>query len=96
MLHRPVQIPLAESGIFVEYVAVIRHCALLSDFVVAAVEEHFYLIWPTATRRMTPTKLLWTLGAILVLPFLRLKDRWPGQLKESKTEEVRNTAEATD
>ena len=29
-------------------------------------------------------------------PFLRLKDRWPGQLKESKTEEVRNTAEAAD
>ena len=32
-----------------------------------AVEEHFYLIWPMAARRISPTKLLWLLGAILVL-----------------------------
>jgi peptidoglycan/LPS O-acetylase OafA/YrhL len=32
-----------------------------------AVEEHFYLIWPMAARRISPTKLLWLLCAILVL-----------------------------
>ncbi len=38
-----------------------------------AVEEHFYLIWPSVVRRISPTKLLWILGAILVLsPISRL------------------------
>jgi peptidoglycan/LPS O-acetylase OafA/YrhL len=32
-----------------------------------AVEEHFYLIWPIVARRLSPTKLLWVLGAILVM-----------------------------
>jgi peptidoglycan/LPS O-acetylase OafA/YrhL len=32
-----------------------------------AVEEHFYLIWPMAAKRVSPEKLLWILGAILVL-----------------------------
>ena len=32
-----------------------------------SVEEHFYLIWPFALRRMAPTKLLWILCVILVL-----------------------------
>jgi peptidoglycan/LPS O-acetylase OafA/YrhL len=32
-----------------------------------AVEEHFYLIWPTVVRRISPRKLLWVLSAILVL-----------------------------
>jgi peptidoglycan/LPS O-acetylase OafA/YrhL len=32
-----------------------------------AVEEHFYLMWPMATKRISTTKLLWILGAILVL-----------------------------
>ena len=32
-----------------------------------AVEEHFYLIWPMAARRISTTKLLWLLCAILVL-----------------------------
>ena len=54
-----------------------------------AVEEHFYLIWPMATRRMTPTKLLWTLGAILVLtpisrlPVLRETRIWLFHLESS-------------
>jgi peptidoglycan/LPS O-acetylase OafA/YrhL len=32
-----------------------------------AVEEHFYLVWPMVVKRMSPTKLLLFLGAILVL-----------------------------
>ena len=32
-----------------------------------SVEEHFYLIWPMAARRISPMKLLGLLGAILVL-----------------------------
>ena len=32
-----------------------------------AVEEHFYLLWPTAAKRISRTKLLWLLGTILVL-----------------------------
>jgi peptidoglycan/LPS O-acetylase OafA/YrhL len=32
-----------------------------------AVEEHFYLIWPMAARRISSAKLLWLLGAILML-----------------------------
>jgi peptidoglycan/LPS O-acetylase OafA/YrhL len=32
-----------------------------------AVEEHFYMIWPMAARRISSAKLLWLLCAILVL-----------------------------
>ncbi len=32
-----------------------------------AVEEHFYLLWPAAVRRIAPTKLLWVLCVILIL-----------------------------
>ena len=32
-----------------------------------SVEEHFYLIWPMAARRISLPKLFWFLGAILVL-----------------------------
>jgi peptidoglycan/LPS O-acetylase OafA/YrhL len=32
-----------------------------------AVEEHFYLIWPVAAKRVSPPKLLWILGAIMIL-----------------------------
>ena len=38
-----------------------------------AVEEHFYLIWPTAVRRISSTTLFSVLGTILVLgPIFRL------------------------
>jgi peptidoglycan/LPS O-acetylase OafA/YrhL len=38
-----------------------------------AVEEHFYLIWPLAVRRISPTKLLWVLyGILLACPIIRL------------------------
>jgi peptidoglycan/LPS O-acetylase OafA/YrhL len=38
-----------------------------------AVEEHFYLFWPSIVRRISDTRLLWLLGALLLLsPLSRL------------------------
>jgi peptidoglycan/LPS O-acetylase OafA/YrhL len=72
------------------------------DWMSRRINSRFSLtLWERSWSRMVIASSVAVIVAYLSqryfeAPFLRLKDRWPGQLKESKTEEVRNTAEAAD
>ena len=61
------RLPFDEPGVFVEHVTAIRYCAFLSGIVVARGRRAFLFDLADGREANITPKLLWLLGAILVL-----------------------------